>query len=231
VSRLSNYQDIRDEVLRRLQSRQWAPGDTIPSEQELAAEFACARTTVNRALRELAQLGLLERRRKAGTRVSLHPVRKATLDIPIIRLEIEGRGQTYRHRLLRQSQTPAPDHVTARMDLPRATEMLYLEALHMADDRPYMLETRWINPGAAPGILQAPLDTISANEWLVQNAGFTDGEISLMAEPADTGQAGALNVPPGAALFVSERLTRSGTDAITWVRMAYPPGYKMTTAI
>ena len=55
---------------------------------------------MNRALSDLAEAGVLERKRKAGTRVALLPVRKATLDIPVIRAEVSGRGQTYAYRLL-----------------------------------------------------------------------------------------------------------------------------------
>jgi DNA-binding GntR family transcriptional regulator len=79
------WQAIQAEALRRIRDREWKPGEAIPHEAELAGEFGCARATVNRALRELAEAGLLERRRKAGTRVSLNPVRKATFEIPIIR--------------------------------------------------------------------------------------------------------------------------------------------------
>ena len=57
--------EIRVEVLRRIRERIWPPGELIPSEEALAVEFCCARATVNRALRELAEAGVLERRRKA----------------------------------------------------------------------------------------------------------------------------------------------------------------------
>ena len=70
-------------------------GHDHPDRGGAGAEFGCARATVSRALRDLAEAGVLERRRKAGTRVALHPVRRATLDIPVTRQEIEGRGQSY----------------------------------------------------------------------------------------------------------------------------------------
>ena len=78
------WQSVHAEVLRRIRSREWLPGALIPNETDLAAEFGCARATVSRALRELADAGLLTRRRKAGTHVALNPVRKATLQIPVI---------------------------------------------------------------------------------------------------------------------------------------------------
>ena len=96
----NNWQAVQDEVLRRINNRLWKPGDLIPNETELATEFGCARATVNRALQNLADSGLLDRRRKAGTSVAKHPVRKATLDIPVIRNEIISKGLAYRYSLI-----------------------------------------------------------------------------------------------------------------------------------
>ncbi len=50
----TGFQDIRDEVIERIQTRVWPQGSLLPTEVELAAEFGVARATVNRALRELA---------------------------------------------------------------------------------------------------------------------------------------------------------------------------------
>ena len=87
----------------------WAPGELMPSEVDLANEFECARATVNRAMRELADEGLIERKRKAGTRVSTSPRRQARFDIPIVRREVEDQGVVYGYELLSSSQSPAPD--------------------------------------------------------------------------------------------------------------------------
>ena len=56
--------------MRRIHARDYAPGANIPGEVELAGEFGVARATVNRALRELSDEGILERRRNSGTRVA-----------------------------------------------------------------------------------------------------------------------------------------------------------------
>ncbi len=227
----ASYRTIQTEVRRRIQSREWPAGQIIPSEVELAREFDCARATINRALRELAQTGLLDRRRKAGTRVSLNPTRKATLDIPIIRLEVENRGQTHRHQIIAREHLPVPDHLAARMNAPRDAQMLHLKTLHLADDQPFLFEDRWINPTTIPDILNAPLDDISANEWLVQNVPISRGDITLTAQPATENDAGTLDVPSGTALFVIERLTWIGDSAVTSVRLAYAPGYQLSTQI
>mgnify|MGYP000374306696 CR=1 FL=1 len=72
---MAGWEDIRAEVLSRIRSKAWPLGTLIPGEEALAQEFGVARATVNRALSELARSGVLERKRKAGTRVAALPVR------------------------------------------------------------------------------------------------------------------------------------------------------------
>jgi GntR family transcriptional regulator len=56
---------LRDEIL----SGGRAEGTMLPTEHELAETFAVSRITARRALDELAESGLVERRRRVGTRV------------------------------------------------------------------------------------------------------------------------------------------------------------------
>lgn len=221
---------IRAEVLRRIRSRTWAPGDLIPNEEVLAAEFGVARATVNRALRELAAQGLIERRRKAGTRVALTPVRRATLEIPILRQEVEARGAVYSYRLLAQQSLPLPEAMAVRMGLPIGADGIWVEALHLSDGQPFAHETRWLNP-AAIGVAVPRFDPVSANEWLVTTVSYLSGDIAFSAEPASKDEAQVMGVAPGAALFITERMTWAERAAITWVRLAHAPGYRLQTLI
>ena len=228
---IKNWQDIQAEVLGRIHSRQWKPGDLIPKESDLAQEFGCARATVNRALRAVAESGLLDRRRKAGTRVTTHPVRKATLNIPIIRQEIEDRDQVYSYALIKSELVRPPADIHAHMKLDGRSKTLKIQALHMADGRPYVCEDRWVNVAAVPDILEADLSTQSANEWLVANAPFTEGDIALSATSADVVLAERLGAQIGDALFATSRTTWDGETAITRVQLTFHHGYRMWTKI
>mgnify|MGYP002630491186 CR=1 FL=1 len=225
------WQSVQAEALRRIRSREWPPGGQIPHEADLAEELGCARATVNRALRDLAEAGLLERRRKAGTRVPLNPVRKATLDIPIIRQDIEARGLAYGYKLLSRNEAPAPPEILSQLSLKKSSQMIHILALHLADNHPFCLENRWVNPVAVPEITKTDLSTISANEWLVQNAAFSAGDFAFGALAAPAHIAKALDCATGAALFTVERTTWAGSLPITSVRLCYAPGYRMLAAI
>lgn len=224
---MQGWEDIRDEVLRRIRARDWAPGVTIPTEEDLARDFGCARATVNRALRDLADQGLLERRRKAGTRVALLPVRRATFEIPVIRREVEGRGATYAHRVLSWRRMVPPPPVASRLG--SAAELLFVETLHLADGLPFALETRWLNTRVVPTL--PDLTLVSLNEWLVRNVAYATGEIAISAEPADAREAEALGLAAGAALLVTERVTRGDEAPITFVRLAHAPGYRLRSEV
>jgi GntR family transcriptional regulator, histidine utilization repressor len=227
---IGGWEDIRAEVLRRIRVRQWPPGELIPNEEDLATEFGCARATVNRALRELAVAGVLERRRKAGTRVAMLPVRKATLDIPVIRQEIEARGQVHGFRLLTQTVSTPPVPVVSRLGLPQGATMIYLETLHLADGQPFVFETRWLNPAVLPKPLP-DFAQISANEWLVTHIAYASGDIAFSAEEASAREAEVLGVALGRALFVTERATWTAEAPITLVRLAHAPGYRVQTLV
>ena len=230
-SKRTNWQDVMAEVERRIYTREWQPGQSIPNEADLAIELGCARVTVNRALRTLAEIGLLDRRRKAGTRVALHPVSKATLPIPLIRNEIEASGKSYGYFLLSQKTESAPALVTRQFDLKTDAPLRHVIALHLADGKPYVLEDRWINSCIMPHLTDISFAKLSANEWLLQNIPFTHGDIVFAAKSASQLEAEHLATEPDTALFVISRTTWDHDIAVTMVELAFHAGYRKHTQL
>lgn len=230
-AQFNGWQAIHDEVLRRIHAREWPPGHVIPGEVDLAAEFGCARATVNRALRSLAEAGILERRRKAGTRVALHPVSRATVEIPVIRQEIEAQGSRYAYDLLSRETRRPPAWARALLCPATPSNCLHVTALHSADGAPYVFEDRWISLETVPAAAEQDFAALSANEWLVSTAPYTHGDISFTAAAASETEASVMNAEPGNPLFVIERTTWDHERAITTVRLSYAPGYRIRTRI
>ena len=223
----ASWNEIQDELRRRIVDGIWQPGDLIPTEEHLAEEFKCARATVNRALRSLAESGLLDRRRKAGSRVATEPSRYATLKIDIIRLEIERRGASYRHVITNWEVKDAPELIRYRMNLTSNNELLNVCCLHFADERPFIYEERWLNPAVIPDVLDTDFSQISANEWLVRNIMFTRGDISFSATSISQREAELFEAKAGEAAFVIDRTTWQDEQCITYVRLMHQPGFSM----
>jgi GntR family transcriptional regulator, histidine utilization repressor len=220
------WEDIRAEVLRRIRARDWPPGGLIPGEEALAEEFGVARATVNRALTALAEAGVIERKKRAGTRVAELPVRRARLEIPVIRLDVLGRGLAYDFKLLADRLAPAPVPVTARLGLPEGTAMRYLETLHLAGGRPFVLESRWLNAEVLP-VPVPDFAEVSVNEWLVTHVSLVSGDIAFTAEPASAREVDVMGVAPGTPLLVAERTTQGTAGPVTLVRLAHAPGHRV----
>ncbi len=224
----ATFRDVKADILGKITQGIWAPGSLIPSEIDLAATYGCARATVNRAMRELADDGLIERRRKAGTRVRMAPVRQAKFDIPIVRREIEDQGATYRYALVSRAVQAAPDWLRARLKLAQGGQVLHLVAMHYADGNPFQHEDRWISLATLPEAEQADFTQTGPNEWLVSTVPFSNAEISFSAATADATLARYLGCGAGDALFRIERSTWREGRAITYVRLSFQPGHRMT---
>ncbi len=66
------YRQIKDLMVRSLEAGEWHPGDSIPSEAELATRFSVSQGTVRKAIDEMAAENLLVRRQGKGTFVATH---------------------------------------------------------------------------------------------------------------------------------------------------------------
>lgn len=223
------FQDVRDEVLNRIQTRIWPQGSLLPTELELAAEFGCARATVNRALRELADQGIVTRKRKGGTRVVTTPVKQARLPIAVVRQTIEDMNAEYRYALVSRTLIDCPAWLQAKLGLPEGTQILHLRCMHHADNRPFQYEERWINTAAVPHVMNEDFLTTGPNEWLLAEVPFSNAEIAFSAVPATGPLQDFLSVPPGTPLFQLERTTWFRKTPVTFVRMTFHQGYQMRT--
>ena len=226
----TSFHKIKADVLQRIRNREFLPGDAIPNEEDIARDYGCSRSTVNRALRELADAGVVERRRKAGTRVTVQPPRSARLEIPVVRKVIEQKGAAYRYALLERHIIKAPPEVMGKLSLTNSSDVLRIRCLHYADETPYQLEERWINLVAVPGAHGEPFRDISPNEWLVDNEPLTDAEHIFSASNATAEQAKLLDLKLNDALFVVERRTWSNRHTITAVKLFHPgASFKMVS--
>ncbi|UWQ91107.1 GntR family transcriptional regulator [Rhodobacteraceae bacterium M382] len=228
-SRKTSFQDVRDEVIRRIQDREWPQGTLLPTEFELAEEFGCARATVNRAMRELAERGIVDRKRKSGTRVAVAPVKQAVFEIAVVRHTIEETNATYRYALVQRTLVTAPDWLAAQLNLPDRARALQVKCMHYADNRPFQFENRWINVDAVPDVLEADFASLGPNEWLLERVPFTDAEIGLTSVAADASLSEFLAIPLATPVLQLDRTTWFQGQPVTYVRMSYHPGYRMST--
>ncbi|MFD1795359.1 UTRA domain-containing protein [Paracoccus aurantiacus] len=218
---MNRHDEIREEMLRRINAGEWPVGADIPNEVELVAEFSAARGTIQRALSSLVEQGLIERRKRAGSRVVPPRAHASKLSIPLIREEIETRGFGYGYKLLERRVLPASKGTGKR---------LRLVCLHLADGRPFQLERRDINLAALPQAERESFQSAGPNEWLVREVPATRIVTRISAEAADAATARLLDLPEASPLLIVARETFKADAPLTEVRMLHPAdSYEVTT--
>lgn len=225
----AGYRHVKEKILQRIHAHLWPPGSLLPGEIDLAAEFAVARGTVNRAMRELTEEGYLERRRKGGTRVRPSPLRAARFEIQMVRAVIEATGARYGYRLLSRKEEAGPKEVRDRLGLDDDARLLHLRCLHTADGKPFQVEDRWINLASLPDARQADFTATGPNEWLVQTVPYSEVEIRIRATAATGTLAKQLQLDDSSAILTMLRTTWLDGKALTHVRLHFHDGYEFLT--
>lgn len=219
---LAPYARVKRHLKAELADGRYPPGALMPSEAELVLQFGVSRMTVNRALRELAAEGMVERLQGVGTfAAQLHKV-STTLTIRDLHEEIEARGHHHEARvlLLRAERAPAP--LAARLGLKAGAEVFHSLILHLENSQPLQLEDRYVNPAAAPDYLAQDFSRVTPTHYLLDVAPLWEAQFAIEAAPASAEEARHLAIAEGEACLVMVRRTVGQKAPITIARLVHP---------
>ena len=216
------YKQIRLDIEHKILTGEWPPGHRIPFEHQLMARYGCSRMTVSKALSELAQADLIERRRRAGTFVRRPKFLSAVLEIPDIRAEIGALGRSYGYELIRCARRFANAADRARLGVRKTGKVIAIACRHSADDVPFAIEDRLIDLDVVPEAAKADFAIEPPGSWLLNHVPWTEAEHSISAIMADDASAAALEIAIGAPCLVIDRRTWRSARTVTAVRLLYP---------
>lgn len=145
-------QAISNALAARIVEGELDPGAWLPSERELAREYEADRSTVRRALRILADQGLVHLRHNAGTQVRTAPrVRRAAADITRqvgawrgfhVSAQKDGRRPFTRTTV---GEVEADERLAPRLDVPPGTRVLERARVQGVEgEPPVQTATTWV---------------------------------------------------------------------------------------
>lgn len=215
---------IRADIEGRILSGVLRPGDKIPSEAELMGDYACSRMTVSKALSALSEAGLLDRRKRAGSRVARPRDAAMALDVPDLPSEFARRGQVYGFTLLDRRITDTHRLPAIAAKIGCAGRVLITKGVHLADAVPVSYEERLISLTAVPDIEAQDFASEPPGSWLLRHIPWTEAENRIGAVGAGRAAARALNVRAGASCLSVERRTWRAAECITFVHQLHIAG-------
>ena len=192
-----------------------APGDRLPTEQDLAAWLGVSRMTLRHALAELAQRGLVIRAvgRNGGTFVAEPKVEQDLTVMAGFSEQLRRHGLVAGARVLAATEIKASPAASAALEISVGAPVYEVRRLRLAGGQPILIEHSLFPAEHCPGLLGYRLDG-SLYELIEQKYGQRPHRAKESLEPVLAGvrEAEALGVAEGAPLMLVERTayTRSG---------------------
>jgi GntR family histidine utilization transcriptional repressor len=224
------HETIRRALEQQILSGDRPPGSRLPSETELAQQWDCARMTAGRALNALAQAGMVERRRRAGTLVARRRIQETVLEIHDIAAEIRAQGRVYGFKRLERRERSADEECAERLAVEKGAPILAVLGVHLADGVPHALEDRLINLSVAPDAATQTFETAPPGGWLLDQVPWTEAEHEIYAAAADPFTARHLTVARGSPCLIMERRTWLAGLCVTHARLTFPADQRRFTA-
>jgi len=152
------YQQIKAMLVHALDQGEWKPGESIPSEIELASRFQVSQGTVRKAVDELAAENLLIRRQGKGTFVATH--HEARIRFRFLRLAPNtGEQQPPESKILSCKRQRASAEMARALDLRAGDSVIAIRRVLSFAARPAVVDDIFVPASLFSGLSAEILST------------------------------------------------------------------------
>lgn len=216
------YRRLQTTIARKISSGEYKPGFALPAELEVARIYDVAPGTARKAIEELVNEGLLERRHGAGTFVRRPDFNNSMLRFFHFR-DAHGHQLTPESRIVSRHVEKASGALAAHLALSAGDKVIHLRRLRLWDGKPRLIEDIYLPFALFHPILDLPEDVIGPLLYPAYEAhcsqlvSFVKEEITITDAEAE--DAAALDLPSNDMVVTIDRLAMNPSHApIEWRR-------------
>ncbi|MDK8264384.1 GntR family transcriptional regulator [Pseudomonas sp. SORGH_AS199] len=210
-ARLPLYQRLRDQLAEQIANNRWRPGEAIPTEAALSAEYQLSTGTVRKAIDALVSEGILERQQGRGTFI-----RRAQFQSSLFRFfrfqTVSGERQVPESRILSIEPVAAPSAVAQALGLPADALVIRIVRVRLLEVKPVLAEEIWLPRQRFQALLEIDLSREGPLLYPIYEEVcgqvVASAEETLTAESVNDVHARLLQVPVNSPVIVIERLAR-----------------------
>lgn len=182
------------------------PGQILPSEVEIAANFEVSRMTARQAVLNLMREGIVDRRRGAGTFIANKPIHRREGVLLSFTEDMKRRGLRPSSILISAKKEIASSEDKNALGLKNPTTVIVIKRIRLADSVPLALE-RVVLLTKCQSVLDEDLENGSLHDSLRRIGIFpTLASGWLKARLATTQEARKLDLPSKSPLLVETRV-------------------------
>jgi len=199
------YSQISDQIRQRIEN-ELAPGDQLPSENELMDFFGVSRNTARLAVDILIKQGLAQRIKGKGTYVTPQRWQFGLSRLVSFSEETQRRGMRPSSRLLNLKHACPSPKIAAALQLEDGQEVYAVERLRLADQKPMAINASYLPVKLCPGLDEEDLSTGSIYHVIEDKYHLQIGYAQQVLKPAiaTEWEAELLQVKTGSPLLLVE---------------------------
>jgi len=199
-------------------------GAQLPTEDELIKRFSVSRTTVRKAIQNLAGRGLVEIRRGTGTFVTMPRITQELTELTGFVEDMRALGHNPTARLIDRTVVAAGDDVARHLALATGTRVMRIRRVRLANGVAMSLDETYLPLEIGKKIVTHDLEAEPIFALLEQryDIALVEAEYRLEATSADGDVAAALGVEVGSPIFLIERTSYSAGDTpVDYEKLSY----------
>ncbi|MHC5249353.1 GntR family transcriptional regulator, LSA1692 subfamily [Enterococcus sp. LJL90] len=160
MEKLPSYQLVAKEIEEKIKTGVYVSSQKLPSEYDLATEFAVSRLTVRKAIDFLIQQNLLFKMKGKGTYVMQPSEKYQSGKSGLVGFTESAKafGKSSNTKVLVYDQTPqAPQTILNAMQLTKQGDLVYIERLRSFDEEPMTIEHLYVKSSTVKDVTKEQL--------------------------------------------------------------------------
>ena len=139
------YEQLMNEVEKKIREGYYKPGDKIATEAEMAKEFGVSLITVRKAVSLLMEKGLVIKKQGKGTFVTKPKYARNMRNLQSFSEMCEQMGVKPGGKMLENRLVPADGKIAASLGVEQGSRVVYIERLRYADQEPVVIEKNYFS--------------------------------------------------------------------------------------
>jgi GntR family transcriptional regulator len=210
------YYQLKQILKEKIDNGVWKPGDTIPTENDIMAQYGISRSTVRQAILSLAHEGFLRREKSKGTIVTSQTGRIHFVGSLIsFSEEMQRDGIHHFSRVLEQKIIPADKDIASKLNIPDFSDVYFLKRVRYVLDQPFLVDEHYIPYRLCTGIENRYQENTSLYQLLQTEYGFNLHHGQIQFEPISPPSkeiTDLLDIYPTTNLTFAERIVYSDKE-------------------
>lgn len=219
------FTQLKQMLLVAIRDGQFAAGAPMPTETQLCEMFDVSRITVRRAVSELQNEGILEKRHGKGTFVTVQRIETGLMTLNGFSEAYSARGVDHHSSLLDKHEGVADARLSAALHIAEGAPVLHVQRLISTQIGPLTLDVSTFSTELFPGLSEMLADDVSIYGILRNRFGKQIEHVhrTINVKLAGRDETRVLGCNPGEPLFDMEKIVYDGERrALQWSRLLTP---------